>query len=133
MKLKIKLPSSEKMLEKLKEIFGQFQWKISFLMTVAVLFIYVNEVFKQMAWAQIPFTLILIILWLLADWLFHFEGRVSVIFGIFLLASLPFVLSSGKEDLAEQLAVAAYIFLALGVLQQFIGLLTSKTDDDDGF
>ena len=125
--------TSDELLEKLRGIFSQFQWKITFLMVVAVLFIYINELFKQIGWTQIPVSIILIILWLLSDWMFHLEGRISVLFGILLLASLPFVLSFGKEDLAEQLAVGAYIFLALGVLQQFISLLTNKVDDNDTF
>ncbi len=84
--------------------------------------------------------LFFISLWIIAVWLFSFEGRVSVGVGLGFLVLCPFLLIFKAEFIAENAAVWAYMFLLMGVIQEVIefrkeehGLNRSgNTDDTDG-
>jgi hypothetical protein len=64
----------------------------------------------------------LILLWVLAVWLYGFEGRISVGICLGFLAICPFLLIFDAQAVAEKFAVWAYMFLVVGVVQQIIGL-----------
>ena len=59
-------------------------------------------------------------LWVLSIYRFKFEGRVSIGFALFFLILCPFLLIFGKELIAEKVAIWAYMFLVVGVIQMFI-------------
>ena len=59
-------------------------------------------------------------LWVLSIYRFKFEGRVSIGFALFFLILCPFLLILGKEPIAEKVAIWAYMFLVVGVIQMFI-------------
>lgn len=65
-------------------------------------------------------------LWILSAWLYNFEGRVSIAVALAFLAMCPFLLILKKESTAEKAAVWAYIFLSVGVAQQFIEYIRER-------
>ncbi len=75
----------------------------------------------------IPFTsdlliLFLTLLWVLAVWLYKFEGRVSVGMALGFLIMCPFLLIFKKEAIAEKAAIWTYMFLVVGITQMLIEL-----------
>jgi hypothetical protein len=57
-------------------------------------------------------------LWILSVWLHKFGARVSIAVGLALLALCPLVLIFGRSSVAEKVAIWAYLFLLLGVVQE---------------
>jgi len=62
-------------------------------------------------------------LWILVIWLYKFEGKVSLAGGLVFLSLCPFLLIFKKEAIAEKAAIWAYMFLVVGVVQEFIEYL----------
>lgn len=62
-------------------------------------------------------------LWVLTVWLYKFEGRVSIAGALVFLAMCPFLLIFKKELIAEKAAIWTYMFLVIGVAQEFIEYL----------
>ena len=59
-------------------------------------------------------------LWIWSIRIFKFNGRVSIIFALVFLLMRPFLLILDKELIAEKSAIWAYMFLVMGVIQEFI-------------
>lgn len=64
--------------------------------------------------------LFLISFWILAVWFYKFEGRISVLGGLFFLILCALFLIFEKETMAEEAALWTYIFLMVGVVQLFV-------------
>ena len=64
--------------------------------------------------------LILTGLWILSVYRFKFKGRVSIGLALGFLILCPFLLIFKKELIAEKVAIWAYLFLVVGVIQLFI-------------
>jgi len=62
-------------------------------------------------------------LWVLSVWLYEFKGRISIAGGLVFLIFCPFLLLINREPIAEKAAIWAYMFLVVGVVQEFIEYL----------
>ena len=59
-------------------------------------------------------------LWIWSIRIFKFNGRVSIASTLVFLLMCPFLLILNKELIAEKSAIWAYMFLAVGVVQEFV-------------
>ncbi|MEA2020148.1 MAG: hypothetical protein U9M98_00255 [Patescibacteria group bacterium] len=73
--------------------------------------------------------LFFIFLWIMASWLFSFEGRVSVGVGLGFLVLCPFLLIFKADFIAEKAAVWAYMFLLVGVVHEIIEFREERTQE----
>jgi len=59
-------------------------------------------------------------LWVLSIWLYEYEGRVSIGMGLGFLILCPLLLIFDADAIAEKVAIWAYMFLVVGVIQQIV-------------
>ena len=64
--------------------------------------------------------LFLTIFWIWSIRVFRFNGKVSIAGALVFLLMCPFLLILNKEFIAEKSAIWAYMFLAVGVIQEFV-------------
>jgi hypothetical protein len=61
--------------------------------------------------------IVLAALWFLSSLIYRLSGRISIIAGLFFLASYPIFFLFSQEALVDRLATWAFIFLTIGVVQ----------------
>lgn len=65
---------------------------------------------------------LLLLSWIMVAWLYRLEDRNSFWLALINLCFCPILLIFGSEDMAENFAIATYLFLCVGAVQGLIGL-----------
>lgn len=109
------LRKEEDMKEKIRNFLGKYKLWLIFITGLGIFL----DVFF-LSFSSDLLILILTALWVLAVWLYKFDGRISVGIALGFLIICPILLVFKKEPIAEKAAIWVYMFLAIGVIQLFV-------------
>ncbi len=82
--------------------------------------------------ATVLVTLIVVAVYIIISLIFHLEPRVAVAMALGLLIAGAVALTTGKMDLAEELATYFYYFLGAGLLLTMIQRMGNSENKDRG-